>query len=104
MIVKVMVNAVLANWDHWELKPMVVFKCVDSMEKSDIISTRIFNHGHDMLGNQQNKMKPTHKSWKSGSADRCALYLLHAAFKQNTASTATASCAVIQSMSTVNTC
>lgn len=79
MIVKIMVNAGLANWHHWELKPTVVFKCVDSMEKSDIVSTRSFNHGHDMLGNQQNKMKPTHKSWKSGSADRRALYLLHAA-------------------------
>lgn len=29
------------------------------MEKSDVISMEIFNHGHDMLENQQNKMKPT---------------------------------------------
>lgn len=41
---------------------MEIFKYVaiiNSMEKSDVISMEIFNHGHDMLENQQNKMKPT---------------------------------------------
>lgn len=41
---------------------MEIFKYVaiiNRMEKSDVISMEIFNRGHGMLENQQNKMKPT---------------------------------------------